>query len=188
MDNLVPVKNPDNSNYKSAYIAGFTIVELIVSIGIFTVVAVAAVGALTSVIDANQRTQALTETNNNLNFVLKSMVREMRNGFNYGCDIANPENTTCSPQPAEEFGFINAARDRVGFEKSGSEIVDEDGNSLTPDGVEVTHLDFRVTGSNNNNEQARVEITIEAEAGTGDTKQTLNLHTSATQRLLYTPN
>lgn len=177
----------DNSRNSSSRAVGFSLVELIVSIGIFTVVAVAATAALLSVMDANQRTQALTETNNNLNFVLQSMVREIRNGFNYSCGATgNPAD--CVSSPASEFGFINAARDNVTFELNGSEEIEKNGNPLTPQSVDVKHLGFRVTGAESNNEQARVEVTIKAEAGTGDTKQTLNLHTSATQRLLYTPN
>jgi type II secretory pathway pseudopilin PulG len=169
---------------------GFTIIEMIVSIGIFTVVAVAAVTALTSVIEANRRTQSLTETNNNLNFVLQSMVREIRNGFNYGCSVSDPSDVSECSGGSDEFGFINSAREEAGFRyDAGNErIVDEDGNPITPNQVAITHLQFRVVGSNSNNEQSRVEITIQAEAGTGDTQQTLNLQTTATQRLLYTPN
>jgi type II secretory pathway pseudopilin PulG len=160
---------------------------MIVSIGIFTVVAVAAVAALTSVIDANKRTQAFTQTNNNLNFVLQTMVREIRNGFNYGCDISDPNGVSCSNQPASEFGFVNSNREQVGFQKSGSKIVDENGNRITPSQVEIERFDIRLTGSDQDNEQSRVEISIEAVAGSGETARNLNLHTSATQRLLYTP-
>lgn len=172
---------------------GFTIVEMIVSIGIFTVVAVAAVAALTSVIDANRRTRVLTETNNNLNFVLQSMVREIRNGFNYGCDADDPTNTNPCTGGASEFGFVDSSRDEVGFQLNTTDQSIErsvNGGSfqdITPDQVDITHLRFRVVGSNQDNEQSRVEITIEAHAGTGDATSTLNLQTTATQRLLYTP-
>lgn len=170
---------------------GFTIIELIVSIGIFTVVAVAAVAALTSVIDANRRTRALTEANNNLNFVLQSMVREIRNGFNYGCDATSASGTNPCPDGFNEFGFIDSTRDEVGFRLNNASIERKINNqsfrAITPNQVDITHLQFRVTGSDQNDQQSRVEITIQAEAGEGDATSTLNLQTTATQRLLYTP-
>lgn len=62
---------------------GFTLVEMIVSLAIFAIVAVVAVGALLKVTDANKKSQSLKTAINNLNFALESMSREMRVGANY---------------------------------------------------------------------------------------------------------
>ena len=69
---------------------GFTLVEMIVSLAIFAIVAVVAVGALLKVTDANKKSQTLKTAINNLNFALESMSREMRVGANYAAnsDIA----------------------------------------------------------------------------------------------------
>jgi prepilin-type N-terminal cleavage/methylation domain-containing protein len=177
--------NLSDTNY------GFTLVEMIVAVGIFTLVAVAAVSALMSVIDANQRSRSLAQTNNNLNFSLQTMVREIRNGFSYGCDPDNPGDTTkdCSES---SFGFTNADRDDVSYELNNKSITRTvtggSSQTLTPPQVTVDHLRFDVVGASNNNEQSRVVITIEAESGTGENSQTFNLQTTATQRLLYTPS
>ena len=64
---------------------GFTLIEMIVSIAIFIVVAIVAIGALMRVIDANKKSQSLKTSINNLNFALESMSREMRVGSNYHC-------------------------------------------------------------------------------------------------------
>lgn len=64
---------------------GFTLVEMIVSIAIFTIVALVAVGALLKTIDANKKSQSLKTSINNINFVLESMSRELRTGSNYFC-------------------------------------------------------------------------------------------------------
>lgn len=64
---------------------GFTLVEMIVSLGIFSVVAVVALGALVSIVSANKKAQSLQATITNLNFALETMSREMRVGFNYHC-------------------------------------------------------------------------------------------------------
>lgn len=64
---------------------GFTIIEMIVSLGIFAVVAVIAVGALLKISDANKKALVLKTSINNLNFALETMSREMRLGSNFGC-------------------------------------------------------------------------------------------------------
>lgn len=64
---------------------GFTLVEMVVAIGIFTVVAVVAVGALLKTIDANKKSQSIKTAVTNLNFALDSMTRELRVGTRYTC-------------------------------------------------------------------------------------------------------
>ena len=64
---------------------GFTLIEIMVSLGIFAIVALVAVGAFLKIIDANKQSQALQTAMNNTNFALESMVREMRVGKNYTC-------------------------------------------------------------------------------------------------------
>lgn len=71
--------------HKKSRQSGFTLIEMIVSLGIFTVVAVVAIGALLKVMDANRKSINLKNATNNINFALESMSREMRVGRNYSC-------------------------------------------------------------------------------------------------------
>lgn len=64
---------------------GFTLVEMIVALGIFAVVALVAVGALGRIVDANRKSQSLKSAINNLNFALESISREVRVGTAYNC-------------------------------------------------------------------------------------------------------
>lgn len=73
------MKNTFNKN------SGFTLIEIIVSLGIFTIVAVVATGAFLKVIDANKKSQSLKTAINNVNFALESISRELRVGSNYYC-------------------------------------------------------------------------------------------------------
>lgn len=65
---------------------GFTLVEMIVSLGVFSVVVTTAVGAILVLISTNQQLQAEQSVMTNLAFALDTMTREMRTGFNYYCD------------------------------------------------------------------------------------------------------
>jgi prepilin-type N-terminal cleavage/methylation domain-containing protein len=64
---------------------GFTLVEIIVSLGIFAVVATVALGALVKIIGANKKAQTIQATVTNINFALDAMSREIRVGRNYYC-------------------------------------------------------------------------------------------------------
>jgi prepilin-type N-terminal cleavage/methylation domain-containing protein len=64
---------------------GFTLVEMLVSVGIFSLVMVIALGSLLSLSEANRRAQLLTEATNNFNSALDSMTRSIRTGTNYHC-------------------------------------------------------------------------------------------------------
>jgi type II secretory pathway pseudopilin PulG len=75
---------------------GFSLVEMLVSIAIFMVVAVIAVTALLKIVDASKKSQTLQDTVNNVNFVMDSITRELRVGKAY----------TCSSQPGGYTGSI----------------------------------------------------------------------------------
>jgi prepilin-type N-terminal cleavage/methylation domain-containing protein len=76
----------------SHYRAGFTLIEMIVSLAIFSVVVTIAVGALLVLISGNQRLQGEQGVMTNIAFAMDSMTREMRTGFNYYCD-SSPNNS-----------------------------------------------------------------------------------------------
>lgn len=64
---------------------GFTLIEIIVSLAVFIVVAVIAVGAFLRILDANKQAQALETAMTNANFALDSMTRDLRVGYGYDC-------------------------------------------------------------------------------------------------------
>ncbi len=65
---------------------GFSLIEMIVALGIFSIVVTTAVGSLIVVINNNQKLQAEQSAMTNLAFALDSMTREIRMGYNYYCD------------------------------------------------------------------------------------------------------
>ncbi len=73
-------------NYKITSNRGFTLIEMIVSLALFTVVAVVSIGALLKIMDANKKSISLKTVTNNINFALESMTREMRVGTKYYID------------------------------------------------------------------------------------------------------
>src|ERR1035437_4413090 len=68
--------------------SGFTLIEMLVSIAIFMVVAVIAVAALLKIVDANRKSQTLQDAINNINFAMDSITREIRVGSTYDCNAS----------------------------------------------------------------------------------------------------
>ncbi|HEY5383439.1 MAG TPA: type II secretion system protein [Candidatus Paceibacterota bacterium] len=64
---------------------GFTLIEMLVSIALFSVVMVMALGALLSLSVADRKAEALKSAVDNLNFALDSMSRVIRTGSGYHC-------------------------------------------------------------------------------------------------------
>ena len=75
---------------------GFTLIEMIVSLGVFSVVVTTAVGAILVLIATNQQLQAEQSVMTNLAFALDTMTREIRTGYNYYCD-SEPNNSSSWP-------------------------------------------------------------------------------------------
>lgn len=67
---------------------GFTLVEMIVALAVFSVVVTIAVGALLVLIASNEQLQQEQSVMTNLSFALDSMAREIRTGTSYYCNSA----------------------------------------------------------------------------------------------------
>lgn len=101
-------KKSFNKNSQS----GFTLIEMIVSLAIFTVVALIALGALIKVMDANRKSISLKTAINNLNFAVESMSREMRVGSKYQLVVrSDVENDTISHGYSPDNGSKSNATD-----------------------------------------------------------------------------
>lgn len=72
---------------------GFTLVELMVSLAVFSIVMTVSVGTLLVLVDMNAKAQALYSASTNLSFALDSLAREVRTGYHYYCVVDNPPPT-----------------------------------------------------------------------------------------------
>mgnify|MGYP001589208075 CR=1 FL=1 len=74
----------------------FTLVELIIAVSLFVIVAFISIGAILSVFDANKRAQATKTVVDNLNLSIENMARTVRFGNDYHCgdedDLEEPQN------------------------------------------------------------------------------------------------
>jgi prepilin-type N-terminal cleavage/methylation domain-containing protein len=99
---------------------GFTLIEIIVSLAIFSVVAVIAIGALVRVTSANRQAQAIQSGVNNVSFILDAMSREMRVGTGFKCFVGGTGQDLTSVSDITSFGgtacgsnIVNDSNDTV---------------------------------------------------------------------------
>lgn len=79
--------------------SGFTLVEVMVAVSLFVVVAMTATTTFMVFSDANRRSQGLRASIDNLNFAMESIVLKMREGNNYTCGdslVPTPSAPSCT--------------------------------------------------------------------------------------------
>ncbi len=170
--------------------AGFTLVEVIVSMGLFLIVATIAIGALLTVIDANKKSRTMRVGMDNLNVATERMVRELRTGGGYDC---NPGvGATDCVNGDTSIGFISQDAENIIYrENSGTIERSNNGgtsfNSILAPSINITDFKFYVNGSNGyasgDRTQAYVVISIEGSITNAGTNSTFRIQTMATQRI-----
>jgi prepilin-type N-terminal cleavage/methylation domain-containing protein len=85
------IKNQYSFTLSKSHALGFTIIEMIVSLALFSVVVTISVGALLVLVGTNDRLQVEQNIMTNLSFALDSMSREIRTGTYYYCLSSNSE-------------------------------------------------------------------------------------------------
>lgn len=77
---------------------GFTLIEIMVALGLFTIVITISLGSILSIFDANRRAQSSKTIVDNLNYTIESLARTVRFGSNYHCDHNNSNSNLNQPQ------------------------------------------------------------------------------------------
>ena len=187
---------------------GFSLVELLVSVALFTIVITMAVGTLLVLIDANAKAQNMQEVMTNVTFALDSMTREIRTGRSFYCSAGDPgsvpgefEVQDCtsggSYVSVVEGGesLTGSGNPRVAYRFNGPEGTIErklgDGSwfPITSSDVTITDAAFYATdtetGSDGNAIQSNVTVYIEGHAGElASVDTTFEIQASIARRIL----
>ena len=171
---------------------GFTLAEMIVALGVFSVAITIALAGFVNILDMQKRADAIRTAYDSLDFVMEIMSREIRTGTEY---CISSSQGSCSPSffhftPASNSGEntaayrINNNRIEIAVMPKLQSIQASDWIAFTPLEVKINNLKFKVTGNSlNDSIQPMVTIIIQAEATVkqGANVQ-LNLQTTVTQR------
>ncbi|MCR4284010.1 MAG: type II secretion system GspH family protein [Parcubacteria group bacterium] len=166
-------KKINNSKSLPAGRQGFTILEMIVAIAVFTVVMTMAMESILNINDAQKKIESFRSVSDNLNFALDAMSREIRTGDNYS-------------STGDTFSFINARLENITYQLSGNQLIRSDGVNefpLTDSKISIDSLAFDLRGeSSGDNFQPIVRINLSASSGVKEKEQSkIELQASVSQ-------
>jgi prepilin-type N-terminal cleavage/methylation domain-containing protein len=180
---------------------GFTLVEMLVAVSLFTVVAFIVTTTFITMIDAYRRSQNIRLVVENLNFSMDGITIRLREGSEFKCLTANGTTATDCSDPEGYPGIIFRPSDAVGEDRMAYLFGNDGGpngglghlkqcvgscdsdNSnytiLTSPFVNITDVRFIVK---NTDMQPRVTIFLKGEAGPEKNRTDLAIQTTVSQR------
>lgn len=160
---------------------GYTLIELIVAVGLFALIMTLSSGAYLLMIGLNRQAQGIATGINNLSFALETMTRTIRTGTNYSCNGSGP-----CPNGGVNFSVKNTNNTLVNYALSGG-VITQNGVALTDSSVNVSSLMFYVSGTATtlagDYTQPHVTIIVSGTVSSGPGKtETFAVETGATMR------
>lgn len=163
---------------------GFTLVEMMVSVALFSMVMLAGMAALLTLVNENRKAQALNSVMTDLNFTMESMARTIRTGYNIDCVGAGRDCRSggASISLIDQDGApITYRFDPV------DDRLERNNNPLTSQNVviDTDQSNFYVTGAEpgpGNTEQPVVRIILTGTAQVGEEVVDFALQTTVAQR------
>jgi len=196
-------KNSTKINNVFKNLKGFTLIEIMVSVSVFSVIMLLTSSSIYTVFDANRKSQSLRSVMDNLNLSLESMTRTIRFGKDYHCDInfGDPALPRDCAGGANSIAVLdsNGTQVRYSFDAVNRKIVRIIGGvsqDVTGSDVTITIATFRVFGStpyiagagtcpgSNDCLQPQVIIVVSGYSGAKATsRSSFNLQTTISQRI-----
>ncbi len=127
-------------------VSGFTLVEVIVAVGLFTIISTISVAALLSAIDANRKARQVQAVTDNLSLMLEDMARSIRTGENIDCGALGGPKNCPAPAGASAINFDSDDHGAVRYDLSGGRIRKEWTQPTSHGPVPVSDPRFAATG------------------------------------------
>ncbi len=175
--------------------SGFTLLEMVVAIGLFSIIVTAAIGITISVANAQIKAGNIQDILDNIRFSLELITKELRTGNTY---VAS---SICSP--GAEISFINSnGQPRIYYLYGPTKIImratetilvaDCDGSTaksspFTSEEVIVENLSFQVRGATSGPDDGQpwilINLRVKSTSPKYELDSSMNLQTVVTQRL-----
>ncbi len=164
---------------KNSYSAGFTLMEVMVSVSIFAIIVTIGIGSLLTINTTLQKTRAERQAIDSLSYVLDTMTRQIRTGKDFTGGGSSFEFTR--QKGGDDSGGVG---EKIKFEKTNynhiSMKIDNGYYDITPPNVTIDNLYFEV----NKDTQPYVTINISATVNAGRQSSNIAIQTGVSQREL----
>ena len=113
------IKQNNKLNVNST--AGFSLVEMLVAIGIFMSIMTIAISSLISIIGANKKAQAIKNTIDSVTFAVEDISRDMRTGTGYECFDGDNWSQSCDlANGSTAVSYVNSSGNAVIYKFNGT--------------------------------------------------------------------
>lgn len=176
--------------------SGFTLLEMMLSIGIFSVLVVAAIGITLGISDAQIKAQNIQSILDNIRFSLELITKEMRTGYGYSLT------TKCAASGSEISFITSGGEERVYFldpstgliQRARTPITSGDCTDpskvkpFTSEQVVVERLNFsqlqgQAVGPTDGQPRTTITLTVTSRSPKLHLQSSMNLQTTVVQRL-----
>lgn len=169
-----------SNNLKSG--AGFTLTEMIVTVFVFSLLMIIVGSVFVSSLNTQRRAFNIQQAEENANFILESMAKEIRVG-----QITSPD-TSCPASPAATLSLIHPVNGNISYSLSGNAVhrsVNGQDTTISSNTVQFTRLQFCVSGSAvGDNKQPRVTILASVKSTNTQQQAAIDIQTTLSQRFL----
>lgn len=194
------------------HVNGFSLIEMLVSLSLFTIVSVIVVGTILMLVNSNKKLQGEQQVMVGLSAVLDSMTREIRMGSFYYCAATLPTLQTMASDSSQNCNGASTlvfregvrnltssqANDRIAYYRSSGggvgvinrKISDRTAEVITPSNIDVLSMDFYVNGTDqlvDDNDVVQPSVTIVITARDlieGSSGEIYTIQTTVVQRTL----
>ena len=170
--------------YRNMNERGFTLIEMLVAIFVFSIVIIIAVGAIVSMFNWYGNIRTTQRLFDALNFSIDAMVRDIRFGSNYECNGA-PNNCEGGSSISVKFVQSGISQD-ITYSLKDESIVRKVGSNdevqITPDGVVVERFDIYTYGGVSDPRHPMATFIIEGVVKNKDGESDFSLQTTVTQQ------
>lgn len=170
--------------YNSTYETGFTLIELMVAVGVFSVAITASSGLFITSLRGQQRTYVVQNLADNARYAMEAMTKEMRMGSGFASATCDGNNCSFISHMMHrdgknvKFSYDSAAK-KINFDDGVSEL------PITSANIEVTGLDFEIIGGSATSHE-RIVIVMQARVASNSpyTSVDITLQTTVSPRAL----
>ncbi len=170
---------------------GFTLMEVMVSVSIFAIIITVGIGSLLTIFGTLQKTRTDQQTMDSLSFVLDTMTRRIRTGFDYEGDASTITfkdqdydgiiNTTPVTYTVQANPLDNDALQLFATDVTGT-------FNITPDNLIINSFGIEITGTDpTDGIQPMVQIHLSGILKNGKRESPMSLQATVSQRILDFP-
>tara|TARA_B100001540_G_C15751646_1_gene617323 strand:+ start:224 stop:745 length:522 start_codon:yes stop_codon:yes gene_type:complete len=161
---------------------GFTLIEVIVALGIFSIIALMAVGATLTILNTHNQLRDSQALINSLNYSLEAMSRDVRFG-----EIQSADLNEITVRKIEEGDEVTISYHYLNNDEDTKKIVQERNGvirEITPDGVDIESFKVFVTGVGGNDSlHPKTTILLSGRISGNQENISFALQTTVSQRI-----